>query len=392
MAENRESIERVVDEVWLRALREFVLRDETLEDLRSGFDGEFKNEIDLAIPQMTTSSLMIDNPAFAGLLYTSGYTSAKRNAYLLTRRLPGRRSMPPDYFWKFEYCQKEEARKRLEGVIGNIFAPIITGQKDGYLTLVDLDPEESWFELQLAYCAECSGLNTGRAICFFHAGLFAGILGDLLDQDMDAVELKCVAQGDEACVFKIAKRRDAPISIPLIEDLNWESLPEHYLPDLVEQSLGGHADRELGANVHLGYYQLLLSSLFMIHRDVLEKACVEAGEALGRALKPHIDQLMADRGLRDRGEAISSFYREHGYADIYIPKSEPEQAVDVQVREAPEAIGPLAPASLTPFVLCGMLQVLLSGDSSNPWVHQLKGRNGTTILLEFAPRPAQSPP
>ena len=115
-------MERVVDQVWLRALRKFVLR-QNLDGLRSTPGAG--DEIDLAIPQMTTSALMVDNPAFAGMLYMSAYASAKRNAYLLTRRTP----VPPDYFWKFEYCAKDEARKRLGGVMDKIFAAIMTGQK-----------------------------------------------------------------------------------------------------------------------------------------------------------------------------------------------------------------------------------------------------------------------
>lgn len=71
----------------------------------------------------------------------------------------------------------------------------MTRQKQGTFDLASVDVERCRFEMTFANCAECSGLEAAHPMCLFHAGLFAGILGALLDRDLDAVETECRASG-----------------------------------------------------------------------------------------------------------------------------------------------------------------------------------------------------
>lgn len=73
--------------------------------------------------------------------------------------------------------------------------------------------------LHLTESATASGIpNIGRPICFFEAGLFAGMLESITNRRIDLKETKCGGLGDNACEFvlidlsrkKITKRRILP--------------------------------------------------------------------------------------------------------------------------------------------------------------------------------------
>ena len=68
--------------------------------------------------------------------------------------------------------------------MGRIFASILSRYKQGTLELVTVDVERSRFKVTFAGCAECAGLSASRPLCFFHGGIFAGVLAAMLDREL----------------------------------------------------------------------------------------------------------------------------------------------------------------------------------------------------------------
>lgn len=55
-------------------------------------------------------------------------------------------------------------------------------------------------------CFTCSEMeNIGKPVCYFEAGFSAGAVSTISKQDMDAVEVRCNALGDNYCEFEVTK-------------------------------------------------------------------------------------------------------------------------------------------------------------------------------------------
>ncbi|AEH06607.1 V4R domain-containing protein [Methanothermococcus okinawensis] len=52
-------------------------------------------------------------------------------------------------------------------------------------------------------CALCDGLKSDEPICYFDAGVLAGAYECILNKTVVVDEIKCMAQGADACYFKI---------------------------------------------------------------------------------------------------------------------------------------------------------------------------------------------
>lgn len=53
-------------------------------------------------------------------------------------------------------------------------------------------------------CFTCSDMeNIGKPVCYFEAGILAGAVSTISNQDMDAEEVRCNALGDDYCEFEI---------------------------------------------------------------------------------------------------------------------------------------------------------------------------------------------
>ncbi len=365
--QSSQAVDNIIDEVWSRTLSKIIKGRET-GPMRTSLG----DDIDLVIPQAAVAVLLSQNPAFAKVLYRSAYTSAKRNGYITTRQL----GMPPDFFWEFDYWTQQRAQETMQKVMARVFASLMIKQKEGNLELVKVDVEHGRFEMVFGNCAECAGLTTPNPICFFHAGLFAGILGALLDRDMDAVEMECMSNGGKTCGFRIGKPEDREIKMPFDERLGHISLQVDFSTRVTSQ--GQHAVRELGNLVDVGYYQLLLSSVFLGQLEVLSGACLAAGDELGRALASAAPQ----RFQGDASAAISALCSDLKYTNVRLSQS--DQGVEVHVEEAPENLGPMAQATLVPF-LAGWLQGLLSSSLGKSLHFQSAQREGNALLLRFSP-------
>jgi predicted hydrocarbon binding protein len=341
----RTSADRVVDEVWARALGKIMKQSEGIS-LRPNLG----DDIDLLVPQSVTTALLSQNPAFARVLYSSAEDSARRNAYLVVRRL----GMPPVFFRIFDHWSDDRAYTTLRKLIDRVFSSLMRQQKQGVLDLVSVDVEKGRLVVSFSSCVECYGVVCEQPICFFHAGMFAGVLGALLDREFDVFEQSCWVKGGQSCVFAIGPRDSREIAVGL---QNWHDSLSPGMIDVSKQAvaaLDGGSDREIGNLVDIGYYQLLLSSSILTNLALLETACFGAGTRIGDALAP----LLRDRFPGGPAEAISGFYSQLRYIGVAI--AEDGDTVDVQVAEAPESLGPMADTTLAPF-LCGELESLLSG-------------------------------
>ena len=367
MVIDRQTAERVVDQVWSRALDKIV-KASAVATARPGLG----DEIDLFVPQAVTTSLLGANPAFARLLYSSGDISAKRNAYFMIRRL----GMPADFFWKFDYWDDDRAFTTLKKVMDRIFASLMSRHKAGLLELRSVDVQRSRFEVSFGGCVECSGLASSQPICFFHGGVFSGILDAMLDRDFDAVEEECAAAGGITCRFNIGLRTDRAIAAPLDA---WMSSPASNVIDGARRarvSLEGQRTRDIGNLVDIGYYQLLLASSLLPNLEMLTKACFGAGQEIGRVVAP----LLRQKFRGNHAAVISEFYSYLRYMKIEVVDA--VGAINVRVEEAPETLGPLANTTLVPF-LCGELESLLSALTETPVRYQSNEHGADGLLVRF---------
>ena len=342
MTTDRASADRVVDLVWSRALGK-ILKGEPRAAARPGL-GE---EIDLTVPQASTAAMLSRIPAFTKLLYNAGYAASSRNAYLVLRRV----GMPSDFFWKFDYWDEDRAFETLDKVINRIFTALMAKQNVGELKLVSVDGEHGRFELSFAHCAECAGFRAPTPMCFYHTGSFAGILSAMLDRELDGYEIECVSTGGAACRFIVGNRDDRQIARGLDEWLAGFS-GNLDVAERISATLGAHTD----TLVDIGYYQLLLASSYLTNMDVVERACLEAGESVGAVLADVVQE-------RFPGEeplpAVQEFYRRLRYTSITIT---PEgDGYRVELDEAPEVVEPLSGSAVVPFLpgeLAGLLGAL----------------------------------
>ena len=368
MLYDKQDVEKVVDEVWAAALDKIVkggdigIRREHLGD-----------EVDLVVPQSAIAPLMNANPGFASVLYSSAYTSAKRNAYIVIRRL----GMPADFFWKFDYWSQERAFDTLKKVLARVFNSLMLKQKEGILDLTVVDVEKGRFELTFTDSAECAMLKADGPICFFHAGLFAGILGALLDRDLDAFEARCAAQGAERCTFKLGRREDREIIIGREAWFQQLSL-DLDIKRRVEDSLQKRQTRQLGNTVDIGYYQLLLSSVFLPNIAILEDAWLETAQAYGKGLAV----LLREHFSGDVPKVFGDFYGQLKHLEVeMVVKGDGYEAT---IHEAPEVAGPLARLTLIA-VLQGEMTGLLSGLTGKRFQCQ-SAPQGEALLLRFTPQ------
>jgi hypothetical protein len=317
--------------------------------------------------------MMNSNPGFASVLYSSAYVSAKRNAYIVIRRL----GMPADFFWKFDYWSQDRAFDTLKKVLARVFSALMVKQKEGVLDLALVDVEKGRFELTFADSAECAMLKADGPICFFHAGLFAGILAALLDRDLDSFEVTCAAQGAEKCLFKLGRREDREIIIGREAWFQQLSL-DLDIVRRAEDSLEKRQTRQLGNTVDISYYQMLLSSVFLPNLTLLEDTWLETAEAYGKGLAT----LLQKRFPGDVPGIFSGFYSQLKHLEVSMVAQGGKY--EATIREAPEVAGPLARLTLIA-VLQGEMKGLLSGLTGKNFTCESL-QQGDVMLLRFTPQ------
>ncbi len=361
--------ENTIDEIWSRALDKIMKADIPAQD-RPGLGGE----IDLAVAQAGSNALLSSIPAFTKMLYSGGYNAASRNTCLVLRRL----GMPSDFFWKFGYWDEKRAFETLDKVISRVFTALMSKQKMGELRLVAVHPETATFEIAFENCAECAGLTSSAPMCFFHGGSFAGMLAAMLDEGLSATEVECVATGGERCRFIICSSNDR--SSVLAFDRWCAGFECAFKPEeRFNASLNNQTVRPNGNMVDIHYYQMLLASAFLSNIDLIERACFEAGQAIGTALVSTV----RERFGGDPSIALPRFYKSLCYANVSLDPSSGGN-FGVTISEAPEHFGALEQSSLVPF-LSGEIESLISGLVGYPMNCENADVNQQDLVLRMVP-------
>jgi hypothetical protein len=364
--------ENAIDEIWSQALDKIMKADTPPQD-RPGLGAE----MDLAVAQAGSSALLSSIPAFTKMLYSGGYNAATRNTYLVLRRL----GMPSDFFWKFGYWDEKRAFETLDKVISRVFTALMSKQKMGELKLVAVHPDTATFEIAFEDCAECAGLTASAPMCFFHGGSFAGMLAAMLDEGLSATEVECVATGGERCRFVIRSSDDRSSAIAFDKwcaDFECDFQPERRF----RASLSDELVRPTGNMVDVHYYQMLLASAFLSNIDLIERACFEAGQAIGGALV----EMVRERFGGEPALALPDFYKSLRYANVQLTPND-LGGYEIKIGEAPEHFGSLVRSSLVPF-LSGEIEALVSGLTGTAMRCETSDVDHEDLVLQVAPASA----
>ena len=312
-------LEKLIDGVWNLSLDRVAKKEVPVARPSLGDD------IDLCIPQTRTLLMLEANPAFASVIYSSAYVSTNRNAYAIMRKL----GMPADYFWKFEYWMKQRALETLGKVINRVFTAMMKINREGNLSLEDVDVENVRFTLSFNDCVECAGIKTGLGICYYHAGTFAGIVAALLSKDMDGIEINCHATGGDACVFLIGKRDDQEI-IDRVNDYLSPSKIETKIDDSLNSCLQGNPVRSMGNKVNISYYDLMVINGIISDPNLLFSSSFEVGVEHGKRLASMITGFYHENQLG----VIGKYYNQLRHLDVRA--IEVEGNIDIVLTECAE--------------------------------------------------------
>jgi|GEM_PF-1847424 len=159
--------------------------------------------------------------AFKKNLYELSYTNAKNDAKLFTESI----KLPKDTLWKFEFWTKEKAIEILGDLCNKIFTKLLKTKEHSSFEFSEINPKNKRFEIELKNCPECNELSGFKeGICYYHAGLFAGLLSSLLDSEMSAYEAQCHAAGNANCRFVVGPSGDKEIQDSVSRYFNPASL------------------------------------------------------------------------------------------------------------------------------------------------------------------------
>lgn len=362
-------MERLIDETWNSLLAKLGKKD--LAPVRPLLG----DDIDLYVPQIMTMLLMESNPTIASLIYKSSYTSANRNVFAIMKKL----GMPADYFWKFEYWPKERAFETLKRVINRVFSTMMNLNKEGSLELQDVDVEHMRFTVSFKDCVECAGITAEKGICYYHAATFAGIISALINRDMDGLELKCHAKGEDTCIFIIGKRDDPEISSKMTEYLSPTKIQTR-IDDRLDASLKGNTLRSIGNLVSIYYYRLLITNC-IINNPTPVPTSFEIGVKYGTLLAPIITGFYQDSQLG----VIKKYYSHLRQVDVTL--TEKDNGIEIVLAECVEAKCAEAEAAqkkkeLLDFI-CGECQGLVSGILGKAMVFKDSAIEGTNIKVRL---------
>ena len=92
--------------------------------------------------------------------------------------------------------------KTREGLAEMLKIYVATGW--GRIELLDVNQSHNRARVRMDEAFESTGLNTGKAECYFIAGHLAGALSGYFKTEVKAVETKCQSRGDSHCEFQIS--------------------------------------------------------------------------------------------------------------------------------------------------------------------------------------------
>lgn len=84
------------------------------------------------------------------------------------------------------------------------FTDLLAELKVALVKVISVDLKKGKAVIQVDECASCSGMpNIGETICYFEGGIIAGVLKFFFKKEVDVVETKCWAKGDNICEFEV---------------------------------------------------------------------------------------------------------------------------------------------------------------------------------------------
>ena len=362
-------MEELIDELWMTFLDE--LKKKEVPMVRSK---KFGDEVNLSVPQMRLL-LLCKNPRFPISIYTSSYQGAKRNAYAIMRKL----DMPPDFYWKFESWADERALEVLSKVTNKIFREIMKANKEGFLSVekATTDPEEIKIILTLDECVECLGIEVKppkHPICFYHAGTLTGIISALLGKELDGYETRCCATGGENCEFLIGKKGKGE---ELERYLNPGKI-EFFLDKRLEIALDtGTNLRELGNEVDLRYYQLVILNSLITNPKVFSASSHDVGVEYGKKLVSFLEDYYNKKG-EELFDVISQYFEFLKHLQVELKKG----AVEIRAAEIAEISGLPKNEDFLGF-LFGELAGILSGITKEKVVYTRNTFEDDTLVIKY---------
>ena len=216
-----------------------------------------------------------------------------------------------------------------------------------------------------------------HALCFYHAGIFAGILSGLINRNLDSFETECCAAGDKVCRFTlgdsgdkdIKTRHAAYIAAPVITT---------DLAARLENSLAHQPARALGNLVDVNYYRLVMASTLLADPQRSASTNFEVGSKLGRRLAPALAKFYGREGLQNMRE----YYSQLGEFKVEVRGDEVQ--LELVITEAAEAIGPVKTMEMLSFLL-GELQSLTSVLTGKEVVIRESRFEGEKLVLDLGP-------
>ncbi|HUK80717.1 MAG TPA: V4R domain-containing protein [Nitrososphaerales archaeon] len=92
--------------------------------------------------------------------------------------------------------------KTREGLAEMLKIYIATGW--GKIDLIDVNTQHNHAQVKMDEAFESTGLNTGKAECYFIGGHLAGMMSAYFGAEVKTVETKCRSKGDPHCEFQIS--------------------------------------------------------------------------------------------------------------------------------------------------------------------------------------------
>ena len=138
-------------------------------------------------------------------LYEMAYIVAKNDTKLFVEGA----NLPEDVLWKFDFWSEDKATTVLGDLCGKIFSKLLQVNDKSRFRFVCADTKNNRFRIEFEESPECkdlSGFESG--VCYYHAGLFAGMLSMLLGRELSAYEDRCCAAGDDVCRFVVGRSDD----------------------------------------------------------------------------------------------------------------------------------------------------------------------------------------
>jgi len=332
-------------------------------------------DIDLFVPQSMLLAMEESNRAVPRLIYLSARETARRNAYMIVRKL----GMPPDYFWKFELWTQERAFTTLGKIVQRIFSTIMSEAKEGKLEVRELSLDPLRISVDFDNCVECAGLRGfPHGICYYHAGTFTGIIAALINRDnLDCYEAGCIASGGERCSFVLGDKSSRDIAREFEAYLE----PPAMKVDLVNRltrSLKKDSVRSLGNMVNVNYLRLVTANVLRDNPRLFALTGAEVGRHFGQNVAGTV------RGFYgvEKWQALKSYYSNLCRLEVDVRGGDAE----LQITVGKTVLAAENSAEMTAF-LAGELQGLASGLTGQAMALKESRFEDNNLVVTLVPEP-----